>query len=384
MLQFALSQQLNTHPYAFVSTGIRVYSVEELLYHACHYWRESADELLSDDMIAWVMDVGHPYLATQMKELRKVKSFTQRMLNFLQLTPYFDTSEIAALTNDLKRWESRREWEQLKDRGDHFLMRNDPAKAVPLFRRALQYEENVPLLNNLAVAYMRLNANGEALRLLQRARAMEPNNTTLTLHYAEAATLTHQFDQAHEAIKQIEASPAIDAPTSATIAYLQGLIAFEQNDYAQALSYFKTAQQQDSSVTLYPLRMADALLKMRQYDQALQILSNNPTHNEDFYTKQAEVHTASGNIPQAVRAIKQALQKTNSATLWTRLAACYRRDYDFARADEAITKALSLDPDNQSARLENARIKKSMGRPREYQAGLTDILRTLKTRYRES
>jgi len=380
MLQFTLSQQLNTHPFTFTATGIRVYSFEEALYHVYHYWRESADDVLSNGLAAWVMDLGHTYQATRMKELRKAKTFTDRMVGFLRLAPYFDDTEIAALTAELKQWESRREWEQLKERADAFLTRNDPAKAIALYRRALQHDENVPLLNNLAVAYLRLGANGEAFRLLQRARVMEPNNTDLTLHYAEAAILTHQFDTAQQALQQVASA---DATTQAIVSYLHGLIAFEQNDFTHALSFFETAAQQDRSVPLYAMKMADTLLRMRQYDKALEALEHMPTRNEDYYTKQAEIHTAQGNSPLAVRAIKQALEHNNTAALWTHLAACYRRDYDFARADEAIKRALALDSDAESTRMESARIQKAMGRTRAYQSGMSDILHTLKSRYRE-
>ncbi|MCL2363660.1 MAG: tetratricopeptide repeat protein [Defluviitaleaceae bacterium] len=382
MLQFTLSQQLNTHPYAFTATGIRVYSFEEAMYHVYHYWRESADDLLSDGLAAWVMDLGHNYQAARIKELRNVRTFTERMVGFLRLAPYFDDTEIAALTTELKQWESRREWEQLKERADAFLTRNDPAKAIPLYRRALQHGENVPLLNNLAVAYLRLGANGEAYRLLQRARVMEPNNLDLTLHYAEAAILTHQFDDAQQVLQQA-ATSSPDSATQAIVCYLHGLAVFEQNDFARALSFFEAAMQHDSSIPLYAMKIADTHLKMRQYDQALTALDRTPTRDEDYYIKQAEIHTACGNSPLAVRAIRQALERNNSAALWTRMAACYRQDYDFTRANEAITKALTLDPDSEPARMENARIKKSMGRTREYQAEMSNILRTLKTRYRE-
>jgi hypothetical protein len=42
-----------------------------------------------------------------------------------------------------------------------------------------------------------------------------------------------------------------------------------------------------------------------------------------------------------------------------------------------------MDADNDMARLENARIKKGMGRTREYQAVLTEVLRGFKQRYRQ-
>ncbi|MCL2203516.1 MAG: tetratricopeptide repeat protein [Defluviitaleaceae bacterium] len=378
MLQFCLSQQPEAPPYAFKATGIRVYSFEEALYHVFRYWRESVDDVLSDGMVTWVADLGLTYLAARMKDLKKVDSFAERMVGFLTLAQYFDEKEIAGLTGELTRWEARREWEQLKERGDYFLSRNEPYKALPLYRRALQYDENVPLLNNLAVAQMRLSGYGEALRLLARARVLDRENVALALHYAEAAILSGQFERGERALQKAEASP----PHTADIPYLYGLMAYERHDYPAALGFFEDAAARDATVPLYIYKMADTYLRMRKFDTALEVLQRVQKPDEEYHTKQAEIYAAYGNFPAAIRAIKQALTGGESVNLWVRLAAYYRQDYDLARANDSITRALSLDGENDTARLENARIKKGLGRIREYQAGLTEVLRGFKQRYR--
>jgi tetratricopeptide (TPR) repeat protein len=376
MLQFCVSQQPDAPPFAFKATGIRVYSFEEALYHAYHYWRESVDDLLSDEMVAWVTDLGLTYIAARMKDLSKVDSFADRMTGFLRLIEYFNDAELNGLRENLTRWEMRREWEQLKERGDYFLTRNEPGKALPLYRRALLYEENVPLLNNLAVAHMRLSGYAEAVRLLSRAMELAPDNVALTLHYAEAAILNGLFDEGKATLQQLQGKENADIP------YLYGLMAFEQHDYPAALNYFEHALKQDAAVPLYTYKMADTYLRMRQFDKALETLQRVDKPNEEYYTKQAEIYAAGGNVPAAIRAIQQALANGDSLNLWVRLAAYYRQDYDLTRANESIIRALALDADNDRARMENARIKKGLGRIREYQAGLNDVLRGFKQRYR--
>lgn len=378
MLQLCVSQQINAPPFTFKATGIRVFSFEEAIYHVYYYWRESVDDVLSDPMLTWITDLGLTYLAARMKELIKLDSFAERMVGFLRLIDYFDAEEITSLLAQLNKWESRREWEQLKERGDYFLTRNQPDKALPLYRRALQFDENIPLLNNLAIALMRLSANAEAMRFLARARTLEPENMSLVIHYSEAAILSGQFEKANTAIHKV----ATDQST-ADIPYLNGLMAFEKQDYPAALSYFETASQQDANVPLYIYKTADTYLKMRQYENALNILQQIHHHDEAYFTKQAEVYAAYGNVPAAVRAIREALRANESVNLWVRLAAYYRQDYDLERANDAITRALALDAENDIARMENARIKKGLGRTREYQAELTDVLRGFKERYRE-
>jgi tetratricopeptide (TPR) repeat protein len=380
MLRFCVSQQPDAPPFAFKATGIRVYSFEEALYHVYHYWRESVDDVLSDAMVTWVTDLGLTYIAARMKDLVKVDSFADRMAGFLRLAEYFDEAEMAELRVNLTRWETRREWEQLKERGDYFLKRNDPAKALPLYRRALQYDENVPLLNNLAVAHMRLSAYAEALRFLARARSLEPENRILTLHYAEAAILCGEYKRGANALQQAQ-----NKGLSPDIPYLYGLMAYERQDYPAALERFEEAINQDASVPLYAYKMADTYLHMRQYDNALDALKRVDQPDGEYHAKKAEIYAAYGNHPAAIRAIQQALASPggDSVNMWVRLAALYRRDYDLERANAAIVRALSLDADSDTARLENARIKRGLGRMREYQAGLADVLRGFKQRYRD-
>ena len=379
MLQFTVSQQGAGRPYAFRATGIRVFSFEEALYHVYHYWRESADDFLSDELLAWAGDLGLTYITARMKELRRADSFADRMVGFLRLTPYFDDEEIVALQADLTQWEARREWEQLKERADKFLTRNDPAKAIPLYRRALQLDENVPLLNNLAVAQMRLGGHAEALRLLARARVLAPDNAALVLHYIEAAILDGAFEQA---LKGLEKARTLSAD-EADVVFLCGLMAYEQADYASALGLFEEALERNSTVAQYAYKMADAYLRMRQFDYALEALERVIDPDEEFYTKQAEIYAAYGNIPAAIRAIRTALEQAQTVNLWVRLAAYFRQDYDLDRANKAIGYALSMDAENDQARLENARIKKGLGKVREYQSGLNTVLHGFKQRYRE-
>ncbi|MCL2501476.1 MAG: tetratricopeptide repeat protein [Defluviitaleaceae bacterium] len=381
MLQFCVSQQSDAPPFAFKATGIRVYSFEEALYHVYRYWRESVDDFLSDGMVTWVTDLGLTYIAARMKDLAKVDSFAERMTGFLRLAEYFNEKEIADLRVNLTRWETRREWEQLKDRGDYFLSRGEPGKALPLYRRALQYDENVPLLNNLAVAFMRLSAYTEAVRHLARARVLEPDNIALTLHYAEAAILCGEYGKGEKALNQ--ASPHDAAHAEGDIPYLYGLMAYEKQDYPAALARFEEAMKQNAAVPLYAYKMADTYLKMRQFDKALDALKRVDKPDEEYFTRQAEIYAVYGNIPAAIKAIQQALMGGDSVNLWVRLAAYYRKDYDLERANGAIVRALSLDASNDMARLENARIKKGLGRMREYQAGLADVLRGFKQRYRQ-
>lgn len=377
-LQLCLSQQPPAAPYTFKTTGINVYTFEEVLYHVFHHWRESADEFLSDNMISWVA-ARHSYLAVRMKELRKKERFSAKIMDFLRLAQYFSDEELTGLRPALEEWELRREWEQLKERGDFFAQKNEPEQAIALYRRALEFE-NATLLNNLAVQYMKTGGTREALSALTRALSLEPDNFAVLLHYIEAAILNGSFDRAAKAIQK-----AYDRdPACADIAFLVGLMAYEQKDYATALMYFEKAIEADRTVAYFAFKAADIHLQTRRFEKALEALRKTVTRDAAYYAKEAEIYAAWGDIPHAIKSMTLALAKEPNAINYAKLAALHRKDYDTTRAELVIAKALRLSPENNIVRLENARIQKSLGKTQGYQASLNEILMSFKEGYRET
>jgi Tfp pilus assembly protein PilF len=81
---------------------------------------------------------------------------------------------------------------------------------------------------------------------------------------------------------------------------------------------------------------------------------------------------------------KALITNKNSIDLWIRLAEYYRLNYDLQKATGAITKALELSKKNPRANLENARIKKALGKIKDYQVILNSVLVGFKEKYREN
>jgi tetratricopeptide (TPR) repeat protein len=378
MLQLCVSQKPNTNPYLFKTTGIRVYTFEEVLYHVFHHWRESLDEFLSDEIISWVTELGHSYLGTKMKDLAGRESFAAKILGFLGLADYFDKADLVSLKETLEKWEQQRDWEQLKERADYFANKKEPYKAIPLYRRALAFDENAAILNNLAVQYMQVSATAEALSCVTRALSIEPDNFAIMLSYIEAAILNESYEKAVKAIKK---AFSIN-PRCADIAFLLGLMAYQQKDYTVALTYYEKAMDADDSVAHYVHKAVDIHLQKRQYEQALLTLDKIKIHDAAYHAKKAEIYAAWNDIPRAIKAMSAAVEAEPEATSYARLAAYHRTDYEPRHAETAINKALKMSPENNIVRLEDARIKKSLGRTREYQATLTELLRSLKKNYR--
>jgi len=376
-----LSQEDAQAPYRFAETGIQVYSFEEALYHCFHKWRQSAGAFLSGELADWVQNaLGLSRIASEMRALTadEDSKLSEALPAFLSLADYFAPAPIAALQGELRSWESRLEWERLKERADNLLRRNDAAQAALLYKQALTLTENVTLLNNMGIALMRQGQYGQAADTLRRACACEPQNTMLLSHLVEAHILRGEYTAAQSVLSQIE---DLEGAETADTVYFRGEIQFYTGHYARAAALYEeaAAMRCDSQ---YVYRLSDTYIKLRQFEKALETLQQIRTKDEAFFKAQAAIHAQTNNLPAAIKCINQALTAAqDDAGLWILLAQYHRLDYDLTKAAAAADIALNLAPKNPHIQLEHARIRKAQGRMTDYQTTLHNILQDCKDTY---
>lgn len=378
-LILSISQKDAQNPYRFKLTNINVYSLEEALFHCFHWWKKSIDDFTSEEFISWVNnDLGLSRISMQISEIASISDFSSRLIEFLSIVEYFDDSDLSSLKSDLVLWENRLEWEKYKERADQ-LIDSQPHQAYSLYKRALQYGKNVALLNNIGIALMKSGTYGEAVFYLEQA-VLESGaqNFDVLTNLAEAYILNGSTEHAEELIKDLEVFGETDS-----LYYLKGEFAFTSGDYRNALDYYEkaVALNQDAH---YVYRITDVYIKLRSYDKAIDYLNLLQDKGVKLLVKMAEVYMHYKNLPAAVKCIKAALDEDHgSVELWTKLALYNRLNYDLDEAHDAINNAIELEPDNERANLELARIKKAQGKTKDYQDVLHSILNKFKNMERD-
>ncbi len=379
LLRSVSPQDVQT-PYNFKVTGVNVYSFEEAIYHCFHHWKQVVDEFASDDFIGWVQDVlGLSFIATEIKNIAGLSAFSERFIRFLSIIYYFDEEDLLDLKRTLKDWESRFEWEKLKERGDYLVESGYPEKAFGLYKKALQNDEaNVALLNNIGICLMHMEKYTEAAGYFQNAYAIDRTNPNVLFHLIEAYVCDGDYAKAEQylAVSKEDVSQSI-------VHYFRGEICFSKGQYIPAIMEYEKAVELDGDV--YSIfRLADIYSKLRQFDKALNVLQKSDTDDINFLIKQAEIYKVCNNIPAAIRCIEKALTTDHtSAKLWTLLAMYHRMDYNLEKAELSVQRALVIQNDDGRANLEFARIRKAQGKMKEYQNILRKILKAFKKSYRE-
>lgn len=379
-LILSLTPEEASKPYKFKATAINVYSFEEALYHCLRYWKQSIDDFLSEEFTDWVREtLALSFLASKIRELEKLPSFGERLTRFLSLTDYVDDSEIEALGGELAAWESRKEWEKLKERGDDLMNGGEPEKALALYRKALSYGDDPALYNNAAMSLMKQGDYGRAVEYLRKAVDLDPQNVTVILHLAEAHILDGGFEAAAKLLNRAEAFGE-----NPDVYFFRGEIQERSGNTLQSVAFFEKAIAMEPNPH-YIYRLADVFVKLRLFERAVTLMETVGDKDKFYLKKLAELHVANNNVPAAIKCMEKALLHSHkSADLWTRLAAYHRMDYDLNKAYSAITTALNIEPDNPRINLEYARIRKAQGRIKDYQLVLNNVLNSLKRKYREN
>jgi len=371
------TQHRVSHPYQFKLTNVKIYSIEEALYHSYNYWKESLDDIASPEFAEWVAnELGLSHIAAKIGGISADETISERMIKFLSVTDYYDEDDLEILYGQLREWEGRLEWERLKDRADFFNAANQPIKAYPLYRRALIYGENVEIFNNIGICLMKMNRHNEAVRFLQNAHDIDKSNNEINKNLVEACIYGRRFEQAASMLSGLEKN--MDG-----LDYLYGELEYEKGNILQAARHYEAAAANGGDI-FYKYRLAEIYVRLRFFDKALEVMDGVTVKDEVFLMKQSDIYARCNNIPAAVKCIERALViNKNNMRLWIKLASFHRMNYDNSRAEMSIRIALDIDPENEEAMLENARIKKLSGKTRDYQNILKQVLQNFKKRYRE-
>lgn len=379
-LYLCLSQSKAITPYEFKNTKIKIYSIEEAIYHAYHYWYESIDEFVSEKFINWVQRISAQVAAT-LKEIALLKTARERMITFLSLNGYYCKQDLVELEKQLLKSEYENNWKQYKETGDYYVSLKRPSKAIEYYKQALDYFESMELLNNLGVAYMNTGRYLEAIKYYRRALEFNPlgnQKDAILLNLAEAAIHNNILETALKSLENMDSRIK-----TAQAYYLYGEINFKMVNLNFAIDNYKKAYEINADAK-YIYRLVDVYVKLKMYPTAFEALDLIINQTKHFFKKKAWVFELSGRIPNAIKTIEASLmQHKDDPELWTLLAKYHRLDYDLNRANAAISKALSISRVFLPAKLELAGIKKSSGELSEYHEGLRGVLSEIKQKYFE-
>ncbi len=153
-------------PYALETTGIHIYSIEELAYYLCENIYLADDRIIGEKLYTWLeCELKLPGLAEKLRSGNNMGNhvYNQVML-ILQASDYYSEEELIALSEKIKAISSLQTQERMKYKADELLQNENYWAAVEEYERILSIRQNSKLSvqiyadiwNNLGVCYAKM------------------------------------------------------------------------------------------------------------------------------------------------------------------------------------------------------------------------------------
>ncbi|NLL70062.1 MAG: tetratricopeptide repeat protein [Epulopiscium sp.] len=369
----SLSPSQVRYPYRFEMTDKTIYSLEELYYHCYHYWKESLDDFLMGKIEEWIKEELHlPSIANQMAKIKEQgeNQITKQYIEFLSLIEYFSDEELYVLSKEIFRWEHKHEWERAKDKGDLYIHKREYQKAIEYYQKALQYTEDVTVLNNVGIAYMEMGQYEKARQYLFAAYGKNSKNAKILLNLSQLAVQEKEYEKAEDYLKK-----ALAVHESGQGWCYYGRLKEKMGQEEEAFEAYQRSITFPDSQDGY-IALARWYQSKRDPDKALDILEQMPSkYHWDYYIEKAKILEMQHKEKEGIALLQKAFHTfTPHPQGFVHLSRFYRITHQMDQANKIIQQALQFYPDNKEIQLEWARVQKREGKIKNYQDTLKNIL----------
>jgi tetratricopeptide (TPR) repeat protein len=221
------------------------------------------------------------------------------------------------------------------------------ADAIPQYEKVLVlqpglYEAQV----NLALSYINTNKPDAAIPHLRAAVEQKPGDFRPALYLAQSLLATKQFAEAEAAFKKALAIEAMSAPAEAGVALALGY----QGKVDEAAPHFQQAFNLDRTYRSSFVELAQLYEAAGRTKEAItfyRMFPDNPVALERL----GVLLTEAGELPEAITALKDVVEKSPTPLRRIALAQAYVRNKQTAKAEAAIAEVVKTEPRDIELRL---------------------------------
>ncbi len=199
-------------PYYFKSTGIGIYTFEELCYYVSHYIENLGDEMLDPALARFVGDkLGMKECAQKLERLADVRAGVRDVIiAILGCSPFHTEKELAQIISDFDTLNNMTSLQRKKRKADKSLEAGRNREAMHLYKDILYSADKSEIdsaeygniLHNIAIVHARSGAFATAADEFREAYARNDDERTLK-QYIYALKLGHLEDEFQRELQTI-------------------------------------------------------------------------------------------------------------------------------------------------------------------------------------
>lgn len=200
------------NPYYFLSTGTRVYTIEELCYYIYHNIETVSEELVCPELVVFLRnELGLEERANQLEKLYATHAGIKDIIVLILCSAdYYEEEEIRALLSELDTLNEMTPLQRKKRAANQYLESGQYREAMKAYRNILYSREPVEMnsieygdiLHNLAVLYAKTGAFLTAAEEFRAAYERNGNKESLK-QYLYALKLAKQEDQFEKELSRL-------------------------------------------------------------------------------------------------------------------------------------------------------------------------------------
>ena len=295
------SENFSNIPYIFSATNIRVYSIEEAIWHIFNYLKESLEIFDDDSFLNWLRDKLGLYEEAKILEGDSDDGNEKKLIDFLRKFSYLNEYEIEEVKKKFSEFSNLGEYEKNKEKGDKLYRAGKYQKAVYAYSNALKFDINKEsvIKNNIGLCCMQCGDYENAASFFEQAYSIDKNPIIL-LNYVECCIFLNYIDRAEYLLG------LYDGNDSFSMLYLKGLIALKKREYKKSIETLKLAIdiKKDASAIL---KISDIFIKQRQFENAVKFLEECKISSPVIFKRLSEIYCAQRNYSSAIATIQKGL-----------------------------------------------------------------------------
>lgn len=362
----------NKIPFEF-STNIKVYSIEELVYHAKKYPAQTKYDIEHNNSFGgWLHNIVDD---------EYIENSNNLMYSILDYNGYTSKNEMLEINEILENARGIDEVQQIKSDAKNLLKNKKYKKAYDKYRAIVNIVKDVEVYNNLAVSCINLSLYSDAVEYLEKSLKLcdEEQKKDVYINIINLYLYREMYSEAEKYINECNDEDSELLLCKAQLYSNTGKIAESIPLYEKSINILPI----EKSINKYVKVMINA----KKYDDAIKYI--NGLNIKDYIKKinLAKIEEGNENIPEAIKILESIeydkLKSEQKIYVCTFLSKLYSKNTEHTKSIEYVKKAQNIKNSNNNIGLlvQIANINNIQGNREVYEHTLDKILGIYKQKY---
>lgn len=361
-------------PFIFKSINLKVYTFEEACYVAGCNFIIHKNEILTEEFNAF-LKINSINLTIDSKN-----NEADIFINILKASNLFDEFKIEHIKNEIKIFNSFSKSKQYELIADEYFMLNNIDRALKYYLMSLELTETYEILSKVGNVYKINNKVNKAVYYYEKAFRLNNNEKNILENLLHCYIYLEYVEKAKYIMDSVKKIFSTDV-----LYFYKGKILFLEKEYQQALSFYLMAYE-ISNKKEYLLEILDYYIEHRLYNKAYDLVNNINIKDIKYILKKAKILNINEGARKACNYLESCQNDfLSNKKLYISISEYKRLSYDIDGAKYFLYKAKALSDVNNNdseIRLQEAKIKKTIGNQKEYYEIIKEIIDDFKLKYR--